>query len=210
MIGTIVLARLLTPADFGLVAMVTVFSLLLRNFGMRGFTEAIIQSEVINHKKISTLFWIHVVISFSLALIFISLSPLIAWFYKEPRLVSITIVIALSFIFSALSTQHLALLKRNMEFYKIAANEISAAAISCVVAIVLAWQGGGYWSLVARRVVPIVAMAVGAWILCGWLPGLPVRGTGVKPMLKFGINTYGNFATNYFSRNLDKVLIGWR
>lgn len=209
-IGTIILARLLTPGDFGLVAMVAAFSFLFQNFGLRGFTEATIQSDVINHGIISTLFWIHVALGIAVTVLFIALSPLIAWFYKEPRLVSITIVIALSFIFPALSTQHLALLARNMQFYRITANEIAAAIVSQIVAIALAFHGVGYWALVGRRVLPVVGTAAGAWILCRWLPGLPARGTGIGSMLKFGMNTYGNFATNYISRNLDKVLIGWR
>lgn len=210
MIGTIVLARLLTPEDFGLVAMVSAFSILLQNFGLRGFTEATIQSDVITHKKISTLFWIHLALSSGLALFFIALSPLIAWFYKDPRLESITIVISISFIFSALSTQHLALLTRNMQFYKIAANEVVAAFVATILAIAMAWQGCGYWAIAVRRVVPMIALAAGAWILCRWLPGKPTRGAGVKELLKFGLNTYGNFTTNYLSRNLDKILIGWR
>ena len=210
MIGTIILARLLTPNDFGLVAMVTAFSLLLQNFGLRGFTEATIQSDVINHKRISTLFWIQVALTLAVTLFFICLSPVMAWFYGEPRLKAITVVIALSFIFNALSTQHLALLARSMQFSKIAVNEVIAQVIGQIVPIGLVLLGWGYWALVARRVVPFAAMAVGAWMLCRWVPRLPAWDAGVKPMLKFGMNTYGNFATNYFSRNLDKVIIGWR
>jgi O-antigen/teichoic acid export membrane protein len=93
--GTIILARLLTPEDFGLVAMVTSFSLLLQNFGLNGFTEAILQKEEINHDMISTLFWINGVISFGLMLFFMALAPVVAWFYGEPRLKAITIGIAL-------------------------------------------------------------------------------------------------------------------
>jgi PST family polysaccharide transporter len=122
----------------------------------------------------------------------------------------IAIVIALSFIFNALATQHLALLQRSMQFHRVAGNEMLANMITQVIAILLALWGWGYWALVARRVVPLIAMAGGAWILCRWTPGLPTRGTDVGSMLKVGMNTYGNFATNYFSRNLDKVLIGWR
>jgi PST family polysaccharide transporter len=124
--------------------------------------------------------------------------------------VGISVVIGISFIFNALSTVHLALLQRKMYFYKIAANEISANALSQIAAIAVALWGWGYWALVARRVVPLVFMAGGAWLLCRWIPGLPSRGTGVRSMVKFGMHTYGNFAANYMSRNLDKVLIGWR
>lgn len=210
MIGTVVLARLLTPDDFGLIVMITAISILFQNFGMRGFTEATVQAQEINHKKISTLFWIHLAISLSLALGFIALSPLIAWFYKEPKLIPIAIAISANFIFFALATQHLALLTRRMEFYRITAIEVTSAIISVTVAILFAFNGGGYWSLVARRVSIPFSMAVGAWILCRWSPGLPAARTGVKSMIKFGMNTYGNFTMNYISRNLDKILIGWR
>jgi O-antigen/teichoic acid export membrane protein len=210
MVGTIVLARILKPSDFGLVAMVTAFSFLFQNFGLRGFTEATIQSDMIDREKISTLFWIQIALSVGVTLLFIGLSPIMAWFYDEGRLVEIAVVIGFSFVFNALATQHLALLQRNMQFYRVAGNEMFANIITQIVAIGFAVWGWGYWALVARRVVPLVAVAAGAWILCRWVPGLPGRDAGVKSMLKFGMHTYGNFATNYFSRNLDKVLVGWR
>lgn len=209
-IGTIILARLLTPDNFGLIAMVAAFSFLFQNCGMRGFTEATIQSQVIDHEKISTLFWTHMVLSFALTLIFIALAPFIVWFYGEPRLKLITVAFSFTIIFSALSTQHLALLARNMQFYRISINKISSTVISTVVAIILAWHEWGYWALVAKWVTLSFSSAIAAWILCQWRPGRPARGTEVRPMLKFGMNTYGNFAMNYFSRNLDKILIGWR
>lgn len=210
MVGTIVLARLLKPEDFGLIAMVTAFSILFQNFGMRGFTEATIQSEELNHKMVSTLFWIHIGISAVLAVGFISLSPVLAWLYKEPRLVLIAVAISANFLLFALATQHIALLTRNMQFWKVAAVEIGANTLSVVVAITFATNGGGYWSLVARRVSIPLGWVIIAWFLCRWVPGLPARGTGVKKMVKFGMNTFGNFAVNYVTRNLDKVLIGWK
>ena len=210
MVGTIVLARLLKPEDFGLIAMVTAFSILFQNFGMRGFTEATIQSEELNHKMVSTLFWIHIGISAVLAVGFICLSPVLAWLYKEPRLVLIAVAISANFLLFALATQHIALLTRNMQFWKVAAVEIGANTLSVVVAITFATNGGGYWSLVARRVSIPLGWVIIAWFLCRWVPGLPARGTGVKKMVKFGMNTFGNFAVNYVTRNLDKVLIGWK
>jgi O-antigen/teichoic acid export membrane protein len=210
MVGTIVLARLLKPEDFGLIAMVTAFSILFQNFGMRGFTEATIQSEELNHKMVSTIFWIHIGISAVLAVGFISLSPVLAWLYKEPRLVLIAVAISANFLLFALATQHIALLTRNMQFWKVAAVEIGANTLSVVVAITFATNGGGYWSLVARRVSIPLGWVIIAWLLCRWVPGLPSRGTGVGKMVKFGMNTFGNFAVNYVTRNLDKVLIGWK
>jgi O-antigen/teichoic acid export membrane protein len=127
--STIILARLLAPEDFGLVAMVTTFSLLLQNFGMNGFTEAIIQKEDINHEMISTLFWINAGISLALTLFFMAMAPLLGSFFREPRLQLITVVVALSIISTGLSTLHSALLKRNMQFYLLAAIGIATQLI---------------------------------------------------------------------------------
>jgi len=209
MISTIVLARILTPDDFGLIAMIAVFSGILIEFGMLRLSDVTIQREIINHKQISTLFWINVVLCVALTLLLMAVSPLIARFYKEPRLELITIVIALSFIFNGLSVQHLALLQRNMQFYKFAINQIVATTISSIIAIILALLGHGYWALVVRYIGLPMITSVGAWILCRWRPGPPAMGTGVRSMLKFGINSLGSYTMNYFCRSFDKVLIGW-
>lgn len=210
MIGTIILARLLTPDDFGLISMVTAFSLLFMGFGANGFTEAIIQKDVINHTQVSTIFWIHVGISSILTLFFIGLAPIMVWFYKEPRLQSVTIALAFSIFFTSLYTAHMALLKRNMSFYLTSANEILSMIVATAASIAVAFWGWGYWSLVARRVAPQIALVVGAWLMCKWRPGLPALRSGVKSMIKFALNAYGNFSFNYCSKYIDKILIGWR
>jgi len=209
MIGVIILARLLTPDDFGLIAMVMAFFVIFKMFRNLGLTDATIQKDEINHKQISTLFWINIAFSLVVTLFFMSLSPLIAWFYKQPSLKLITIVISLDFIFGGISTQHRALLKRNLQMYRITAIQVGGTFISFTTAIVFAWKGYGYWALVARHVVYAMLEAVGAWMFCRWRPGLPAFGTGVRPMLRFGVNMLGNFSISTFTQNLDKILIGW-
>ena len=210
LVGTIILARLLTPSDFGLVAMVAVISNIIIEFGTLRLAEATIQEEHINHSKISTLFWINVILCLTLTLLVISLAPMVAWFYDEPRLTSITMVVAVGFVFTGLSIQHLALLQRNMRFGRFALTQIMAVLLRECVAIILALRGWGYWALVARHLVFPMGMAVGAWLFCGWRPGWPARHSCVGPMLKFGINSLGNYTTTYVTRSLDKVLIGWK
>ncbi len=208
--STIILARLLTPDDFGLIAMVTAFSLLLQNFGVNGFTEAIIQKESLSHKMMSTLFWTNAVTSFSLNIVFILMTPLIVWFYKEPHLYAITIGISLSIIAGGMSTVHMAILRRNMQFYVTAGISILTMLVSTLTAIVMALLGLGYWALVANTVLQPLTVAVCAWLFCRWRPGMPDNINDVLPMIKFAMHTYGNFALNYFSRNIDKLLTGWR
>jgi len=210
MVGVVFLARLLTPEDFGLVAMVAaiyVFFRLLRNFGL---TDATIQEKELDHRKVSTLFWVNAAFSVLITLSFMALGPVISWFYNEPRITWIAVVISLDSFFGGLVTQHRALLKRNFQFYKNAAIEIPAALGGFGTAIFLAWYGWGYWAIVMRWVVSALVEMIASWTLCRWRPGLPAFGAGVMPMIRFGINMMGNFTVGYFSTYLDKILIGWR
>jgi PST family polysaccharide transporter len=135
-------------------------------------------------------------------------APAIVWFYKEPLLKPIVAGMSLSIFFGGLSTQQQALLRRNMNFGRIAATDIWATAASLAVAILFAYRGWGYWALVAKWVVAPAATALAAWILCDWRPGLPARGVAVWPMLRFAFHTYGNFVLFYFGRTIDKMLLG--
>jgi len=210
MVGVVFLARLLTPEDFGLVAMVLAiyaFFRLLRNFGL---IDATIQEKELDHRKVSTLFWVNAGFSVLITLIFMALGPVISWFYREPRITWIALVISLDLFFGGLATQHRALLKRNFQFYKDAAIEIPSALVGFGAAIFLAWYGWGYWAIVMRWVVSALVEVTLAWTLCLWRPGLPAHGTGVMPMIRFGMNMIGNFSVGYFSTYLDKILIGWR
>jgi polysaccharide transporter, PST family len=208
MVGIIILSRILTPDDFGLVTMVVVISLILANFGGNGFVEAIVQEEKINHSQISTLFWINTGISGALTLLFMASAPVLAFLYKDQRIFNITIIMGISIITTGLATQHLALLQRRIQFYHIAANSIFAVFLSVAVSIVMALLGFGYWSLVAKHVCYPVSITVGAWLLCKWRPGRPNKFVQVKTLVKFALSVYGNFCINYLSKNIDKVLVG--
>jgi len=208
--STIILARLLTPIDFGLITMVTTFSLLLQNFGGNGFTEAIIQKEDINHKMISTLFWVNGAIMSVLTILLILMAPFLAWFYNSPQLKTITVGVAISIIAAGMSTIHMAILRRNMQFYLTSGIEVAARTLSILVAIILAWTGWGYWALVANIVIYPLVVAISGWLFCGWRPGKRGPFREILPILKFALHIYGNFTLNYFSRNIDKLLIGWR
>lgn len=208
LIGTFLIARLVTPGDFGLVTMVTIFSLLLQNLGENGFTEYVLQKETISHIQLSNLFWINTGLNTVLTLLFVALSPILAWFYNEPRIIDISIFMGLSIIFGALPTQHLALLKRNLFFFYTSLNQLTAIFMSTVIALVLAYIGLGYLAIVVRRISHPLFIAIGGWILCPWIPSGPKKSKEIKVALKFVFNTYGNFTVSYISRNLDKLLIG--
>jgi PST family polysaccharide transporter len=209
-ISTITLARLLTPRDFGVVTMVTTFSLLLLNFGLNGFTEAVIQTAEINDALVSNLFWINLGFGALLTVAFAATGSLMAKFYREPQVASVAIGISLTIFLTSTSVQHLALLKRSMRFSVVSANDICARIIAIGLMIVLAWAKWGYWALVAGTVVQPVAQSLGAWYLCRWVPSLPRKAPGTGSMVRFAINVYGRFSVNYFARNMDNLLVGWR
>ena len=208
MVGTIILARLLTPEDYGLIGMVTVVTGFIAIFKDLGLSVATIQKAEINNQQISTLFWVNVLLSLGIMLVTIAIAPVIAWFYGEPKLTTITMAYAAGFLFGGLAVQHEALLRRRMRFLALAVAEVVALIVSIAVAVTLAWRGAHYWALVVSQLCLGVTYLLAVWIACGWRPGLPVRYSGVRQMLAFGGNLTGFGVVNYFARNLDNLLIG--
>ena len=208
MASTVLLGRLLTPEDYGLIAMVTVVTKFVHMFKNLGLSTATIQQEEINHQQVSTLFWINVGISSAITLLLVALAPVIAGFYSEPRLIPIMYVLASIFIFSGLGVQQEALLKRQMRFTSIAKIAITSLLASFIVAVILAWYKAGYWALVFLQLTGVIVYTAGIWIACSWRPGLPVWNSGIRSMLAFGGNLTAFNCLNYVSRNLDNLLIG--
>jgi O-antigen/teichoic acid export membrane protein len=202
------LARLLTPGDFGLVAMVAALAgilNLLRDFGL---STAMVQRPTVTSELISALFWTNMLVAALSVALIMTLSPLIVSFYKEPRLQAITIALATGFLFNAAGVQHIAILEREMRFSRLALIDMASVAIGSALAITVAWQSGGYWSLVLMMVVVPLASTVFAWSSTGWIPGRPNRGVGVRQMIHFGATTTLNGLVVYVAYNLDKVLLG--
>src|SRR5439155_21176595 len=120
------LARLLTPKDFGLYAMVTSIMGYMMTFKDAGLCTATVQPGGITHAQVSNLFWINVALSGALSLLLAASSPLVAWFYREPRLVAITLILSSTFFLSGLTIQHTALLNRQMRFTALALIQIAS------------------------------------------------------------------------------------
>ena len=211
MIGSVViLARLLTPADFGIVTMVTTFSLLFRSFGLNGFTELIMQREELTHSLTSNLFWINLGIGTILTLAFASAGPLLALFYHNSAIAQVTQGMSLTIGIGCLGWIHLGLLQRAMHFRTTATISFVGQLLLVIVTIVLAMAGWHYWALVWGSVTQTVVTAAGAWLMCRWIPSRPGRVTGTGPGLKFAMNVYSHFTFGYLTRNTDNLLVGWR
>ena len=208
LVATSVMARLLTPQDYGLIGMVAFVTGFVAMYKDLGLSVATIQKSEISSEQISTLFWVNVTLSVVITLFTVLISPLVAWFYKEPRLTWITVLTACGFLISGVAVQHEALLRRQMRYLALAIVGLVSVVTGYVVGIILAWRGFSYWALVGSQLALIGTSTILTMALCRWVPKLPTRGSGVRPMLTFGGHLTGFTTINYFSRNLDNLLIG--
>ena len=208
MVATVVLARLLTPQDYGLIGMVAIVINFVSMFQYLGLSTATIRWAELDHQQVSTLFWLNMALSTAIMLVTLASAPLVAWFYGEPRLIWITVGYAISILFTGLYIQHEAILSRQMRFAAIAIIEIASILIGFAAAITAAWFGAGYWALLLNQFVMTLVTVAGTWLACRWRPGLPVRGSGVRSILSFGGSLTGFNVTTFFARNLDNALIG--
>ncbi len=207
--GTVmVLARLLSPDDFGLTGMAATLTGFLGLFRDAGLGTATVQRHEVTHEQLSTLFWINVAIGAGLAALTIALAPALVRFYGEPRLFWIVIVSGVAFVFNGLLTQHGALMSREMRFATQARIDLSSLAISSAVGVVMAFLGWRYWSLVGMGVVGPIVSAAGVWLAVPWVPGPPRRNCGVLSMLHFGgLATLNSFLV-FLAWNTDNILLG--
>lgn len=208
LLSTAALARLLRPQDFGLIAMVTSITAFVGLFKDLGLSNATVQRAQVTHEQVSFLFWVNLGLSLAVALAVLALAPVIAWFYHEPRLAPVTMVLSLTFVFSGLTVQHQAILRRQMQFKALAIRDAVSLAGGIAVGITLAWFGFGYWSLVAVLFSTSLINCILLWTICGWRPSAFRRGVGVRDMLVFGGNLTAFNVLNYFTRSFDNILIG--
>lgn len=208
--GVILLARLLTPRDYGLVTMVLAIvgvGEVLRDFGL---SSAAIQARHLSRGQRDNLFWINTAIGLVLALVVFLMAGRIAAFYGEPLLRGLAQAIALTFLLNGLTTQYRAHLTRELRFKRLTAAEVGGQLAGLAVAVVLALAGYGYWALVVQQIVQaamILAVMVAA---ARWLPGLPKRDAEVRSFLRFGGNVMASQLLAWFSNNVGQILIGNR
>jgi len=207
-VSAIALARLLTPEDFGLVAIVTILTSFAPSLIDFGLGDAAVQKIKITRAQVSSLFWLSSAIGLSIAVVLAACGPLIAWIFREPRLTAIAVYSSPTFLLAGLSTQHLALLRRNMQFAAISKVVILGSLAGFAAALLAAVCGYGYWALVVRPIANALIVAIGAWYVCPWRPGLPIFDTEVASMVRFGWHVVSYLFLNCISRVLDRIALG--
>ncbi len=203
-----VLARLLLPEDFGLVAIVMALTSILDSFRDFGLSTATIQRPEITHHQVSNLFWANTLVGMTLALMLTAAAPFIAAFYQDERLVGISIALAFMFVWNGLSVQHEALMVRQLRQGELVVVRLVATIISVALAVLLALGDWGYWALVWREITRIACISVGVWLCCLWLPGLPRRNVGTRSLFRFGGELSAANLLSGLIAQVDKLLIG--
>jgi len=205
---SVALARLLTPKDFGLVGMIIVFTGFAGLFSELGFGAALIQRQEIEEINLSSIFWLNVVSGLILTGIVFGVAPLIATFYNEPRLKLLTMLISANFFIGSLNTVQTAVLRRSMDFRKLAIIETIAMAIAGGLAITLAFIGFGVWSLAWQMLISTSVGVIIMWRVTDWKPQFCFNKKAVKELVGFSSNFLGFNVFNYWVRNSDDLLIG--
>lgn len=205
---SVCLARLLTPKDFGLIAMIVVVTNFINIFKDFGLTYAIIQKKDLTQEQLSTSFWLNVFVGLVLALILFTVSSAVASFYNEPNLKSITMFLSSTFFISSLGIIHSSLLSKEMKFNFLSMIEITATAIAGITAIIMAFFGFGIWALVGQQIVSCAIFSILIWIAVPWKPKYIFKWGSLRRFFNFGLNLTGFNFVNYFSRNLDNLIVG--
>ena len=208
MASVVVLARLLTPNDYGIVTMVTAVIGFIELFRELGLSSATVRTRGITHDQVSNLFWINAGMGAAITLIIAASGPVVAWFYHKPQLVAVAVSLSLTSVISSLGTQHGALINRDMRFATLAVIRISAMLAAFLAALLVALAGGTYWALVANNLVLALWNTAGVWMASGFLPGRYKKNVGVRPLIRFGAHVAGSDILTYAQRNTDNVLIG--
>lgn len=207
--GIIVLARLLGPEAFGLFAMVAVVIGFIEVFLDMGLSMATVQRDRISQTQVSTLFWVNVALGVLLATITVGLGPALAGFYGHAEVAELASVLAVAFVIGGLTTQHIAVLRRQMRFNLIVNVEVAGTACGIAAAVAAAYWGAGFWALAVQRIAATMAVAIAAWTLSEWRPGRPGAFADVRELLGFGGRLTGSSILNLAANSLDQVLLGW-
>lgn len=208
LMSTVVLARLLSPTDYGMISMVlaiTAFAGLFRDLGL---STASVQRRELTDAQLSTLFWINVGVGCFLTVAVAAASPIVAWFYQEPALLELTLMLSTIFLISSLGAQSGAALQRSMQFGRRALANVMGGLCALVVSIAMAYLGRQYWALAWGTLAGALTTTLCLFGLSPFRPLAPRTSAGLSSILKFGGHVTAFEFVNYFHRNLDQILIG--
>lgn len=208
-ISTAILARLLTPEDYGLFGLVVGVQVLVQSLGELGLSAAAVQKADLTTEQSSGLFWINTALGFFLWLVMSGVSPLIAWFYNQPALIPLMIVTSAGFAIGGTGVQHGAMLTRRMEFFRLSVIDLLAFAVGTSVGIALAYLGLGVWALAFQGLALSIVNTGGLWASSGWRPSRFTRRVGLRSLVSFGGYLTGARLIGGLVYSLDNLILGF-
>ena len=203
-----VLARLISPSDFGIIAMVTLaigFLNVIKDFG---FGAALIQKKEVADDEYSTVFWINIAIGVVLTAIVFFISPYIGRFFNEPRVELMTKILSFTFIINSVGIVWNNKLIKSVSFNQLFYGSFVSTIISGIAAITIAYRGYGIWALVVQTYVQLVLNTCINYFHVKWLPTFTVKKHHVKSLVKFGLPLLADQSINFWVRNVDNLLVG--
>jgi len=205
-----ILARLLSPSDFGLMGMILVVIGFAQVFADMGISNAIIYRQDATREQLSSLYWLNILAGIAVFFIVCTSTPLVVAFYHEPRLSNLMYLVALVFLITPFGQQFQILMRKELQFKQLARIEIIGSFTNAFVAIILAFSGMGVFSLIwgqlASTSVRVLLLSYRGWR--HWRPRWHFSRRDLKGYISFGLYQMGERTVNYFNSNLDYLLIG--
>jgi O-antigen/teichoic acid export membrane protein len=204
----LVLARLLLPVEFGLLAAAQVFVALSRSLAEAGLSRTLVQKPTLRAAHLDSAFLVSAIIGVVLSLLLATAAPLVADLYDLPRLTPILLALSLVPLLVGMSNVPDAILSRQLMFRALAVRGMYSVVCAGVVGIALAFLGAGVWALVAQVGTQAVVACVVLWCSAGWKPGRNWEGPAIRELLGFGSHVVGIALLNFFNRRAGELLIG--
>jgi O-antigen/teichoic acid export membrane protein len=206
--STTVLARLLSPRDYGLLAVGLVVVGVGEVFRDMGLSTSAVRAQDLTRGQRDGLFWLNSAAGVLLGVLAFAAAPLVAAAFDQPALAEVTRALAGTFVLNGLAAQYRAGLTRDLRFGALVGCDLLSQAVALAVAVAAAALGAGYWALVAQQLAQAGVVLVGVVLLARWVPGRPRRGVGLMPHLRFGGGLTGTHLVYYLGNNLDSLSLG--
>ena len=204
----IAIARILSPDDYGLVAMLAIFTAVANTVMDSGFTTALVNRKTIEHKDYNAVFWFNVFVAFGIYVLLFFAAPWIARFYNQPVLVSLSRVLFLTFIISATGVAHNALLLKKIMAKQRGIIDMAAVFGSGAIGLILALNGFAFWGLVIQQLSQVLIIVVLRWRLSPWRPTFEFDRAPLREMFGFGVKVFVTGVFSQITYNLMTVILG--
>lgn len=204
----IFLARMLTPADYGMVGMLSVFTVIATALQESGFTAALVNKRETRHEDYNAVFWFSIGMSLCLYILLFACAPLIADFYHKPELTPLARYLFLGFVLSGMGTAHSAWLFKHLMVKQRTISQITALVISGCVGMTMAYNGFSYWSIATQNLVYVTVTTLFYWYFASWTPSININLSPLRSMLGFSSRI---LVTNMFSHvnyNMFSIILG--